>query len=313
MRVLVTGGAGFIGSHLCERLVGDGHKVTVIDNLSNGHIENLKQVEKDVILMRKDILDLGPTELTAGKPEAVYHLACHPRSFSFNDPTRDARVNIESSVMILEACRMTGAKFIFSSNSGIYGDASIVPTPETYPVSDFKTPYDLGKFATEEFAKMYSRNYGLKYTIARFATVYGPRQRIDEERKWHPVVVQFLTSLMRGESPVIFWDGNQTRDFIYVADVVDALVNILTKTSTDNNVFNVSTGIETTMNRLFEVARKVVGSKIEPTRRGMALGDLRRSCYSNDKLRKATGWEPKVSLAEGVKSTYEYLASCAPM
>jgi UDP-glucose 4-epimerase len=309
MRVLITGGAGFIGSHLCERLVRDGHNVTVVDDFSNGHVENLRQVKKDIILVAKDILDIGPTGLSENKPEAIYHLACHPRSFSFNDPIRDARVNVESSVMVLEACRMTGAKFIFSSNSGIYGDASVVPTPESYPISDFKTPYDLGKYATEEFAKMYSRNYGLKYTIARFATVYGPRQRIDEQRRWRPVVVQFLTSLMRGESPTIFWDGNQTRDFIYVTDVVEALVSMMTRASTDDNVFNVSTGIETTMNRLFEVARDVVGSKIEPIRKGMALGDLRRSCYSNDKLKAATGWRPKVSVEDGVRLTYEYLRS----
>jgi len=307
MRVLVTGGAGFIGSHLCEGLVRDGHEVTVVDDLSNGHIENLKRVERDVVLIRNDILDLGPRELAKSKPEAIYHLACHPRSFSFSDPTKDARVNIESSVMVLEACRMTGAKFIFSSNSGIYGDASVVPTPETYPIADFKTPYDLGKYATEEFAKMYSRSYGVKYTIARFATVYGPRQRIDEKRKWHPVVIQFLTTLMRGEKPTIFWDGNQTRDLIYVTDVVEALVIMLTRSSTDNGVFNVSTGVETTMNRLFEVARDVVGSNVEPVRGGMALGDLRRSCYSNDKLKAATGWRPKVSVEEGVRLTYQHL------
>jgi len=309
MKVLVTGGAGFIGSHLCARLVNDGHAVTVVDNFSNGHIGNLKSIERDVVLVRKDLLDISPDELSAGGPEAIYHLACHPRSFSFNDPTMDARVNIESSVMILEACKKTGAKFIFSSNSGMYGDATVVPTPETYPVRDFKTPYDLGKFATEEFARMYSRTYGLKYTIARFATVYGPGQRIDEKRRWHPVVIQFLTSLMRGESPIIFWDGNQTRDFIYVTDVVDALVNMLTKASTDNDMFNVSTGVETSMNRLFEMARKAVGSTIEPIRKGMALGDLRRSCYSNEKLKAATGWRPRVSVEEGVRLTYEHLRS----
>jgi len=309
MKVLVTGGAGFIGSHLCARLVNDGHAVTVVDNFSNGHIGNLKSIERDVVLVRKDLLDISPDELSAGGPEAIYHLACDPRSCSFNDPTMDARVNIESSVMILEACKKTGAKFIFSSNSGMYGDATVVPTPETYPVRDFKTPYDLGKFATEEFARMYSRTYGLKYTIARFATVYGPGQRIDEKRRWHPVVIQFLTSLMRGESPIIFWDGNQTRDFIYVTDVVDALVNMLTKASTDNDMFNVSTGVETSMNRLFEMARKAVGSTIEPIRKGMALGDLRRSCYSNEKLKAATGWRPRVSVEEGVRLTYEHLRS----
>jgi len=309
MKVLVTGGAGFIGSHLCERLVADGHSVTVVDNLSNGYVENLKSVERKILFIRKDLLDLNPAELASEEPDAVYHLACHPRSFSFNDPTRDVRVNIESSVMMLEVCRRAGAKFIFSSNSGIYGDASVVPTPETYPVRDFKTPYDLGKLTTEEFAKMYCSNYGLKYAIARFATVYGPRQRIDEKRKWRPVVVQFLTSLMRGESPVIFWDGNQTRDFIYVTDVVDAIVNMLTKASTDNGVFNVSTGSETTVNRLFEIARETVGSSLEPTRKGMAVGDLRRSCYSNDKLGAATGWKPAISIEEGVRLTYEYLKS----
>jgi len=216
-------------------------------------------------------------------------------------------VNIEAAVSMLEVCRRNNAKFVFSSNSGIYGDASLVPTPETYPASDFKTPYDLGKHATEEFTKLYSRSFGIRYTIARFATVYGPRQRIDEKREWRPVVVQFLTSLIKGESPVIFWDGNQTRDFIYVTDVVDALVNMLTKASTDNDMFNVSTGAETTMNRLFEIARKAVGSTIEPTRKGMALGDLRRSCYSNEKLKAATGWRPKVSVEEGVRLTYEHL------
>jgi UDP-glucose 4-epimerase len=309
MKVLVTGGAGFVGSHLCERLVADGHIVTVIDDLSNGYIENIQLVRSKVTLMQRDILDISPLELASEGFDVVYHLACHPRSFSFKNPTRDVRVNVEAAVSMLEVCRRNNAKFIFSSNSGIYGDASIVPTPETYPVSDFKTPYDLGKYAAEEFAKLYSESFGIKYTIARFATVYGPRQRIDEQREWHPVVIQFLTSLIKGESPVIFWDGNQTRDFIYVGDVVDALVKMLAEGSTDNDVFNVSTGTETTINRLFEIARKVTGSKTEPIRKGMALGDLRRSCYSNDKLKAATGWRPKVSVEEGVRLTYEYLRS----
>jgi len=312
MKVLVTGGAGFVGSHLCERLVADGHIVTVIDDLSNGHIENIQSVRSKVTLMQRDILDISPPELASKGFDVVYHLACHPRSFSFKNPTRDVRVNVEAAVSMLEVCRRNNAKFIFSSNSGIYGDASIVPTPETYPASDFKTPYDLGKYATEEFAKLYSRSFGIRYTIARFATVYGPRQRIDEEREWHPVVIQFLTSLIKGESPVIFWDGNQTRDFIYVTDVVDALVDMLEEPSTDNELFNVATATETTVNRLFEIAAGVVGSDLKPIRKGMAVGDLRRSCYANEKLRVATGWESKVSLAEGVRSTYEYLASCAP-
>jgi len=218
MKILITGGAGFIGSHLAEALLKGEHEVTVLDDLSNGTINNLKAIQGEYTLIEADVAKNGTiTE----KYDTIYHLACWPRSRSFSDPFRDVEVNVNGMVNVLETARKSDAKVIFSSNSGIY-DTSTLPITED-SLDNPKTPYDLNKLTAEKYLELYHRTYGIDYTIFRFATVYGPRQRTSEE--WKPVVIEFIDKLSKGLTPTIYWNGEQTRDFIYVDDIVINLVS----------------------------------------------------------------------------------------
>jgi UDP-glucose 4-epimerase len=216
MRVLISGGAGFIGSHLVDSLVAEGNKVTIIDDLSNGTLNNLSKVRERYTFLRRDVSTPFYKEFPKStNSDVIFHLACFPRSMSFEKPTRDVEVNVNGMVNILELARKTGAKVIFSSNSGIY-DTSKIPINEEVEDTP-KTPYDLNKLTAERYLKLYHETYGVPYTIFRFATVYGPRQRTSPE--WKPVVIEFIDKLSKGQSPTIYWDGEQTRDFINVRDI----------------------------------------------------------------------------------------------
>ena len=213
-RVLVTGGAGFIGSHLVERLVDLNHEVVVLDDLSNGNLQNLKNVREEINLIKQDV----SVPFLLPDLNVIFHLACFPRSRSFENPRRDIEVNVIGMINVLELARKNDAEVIFSSNSGIY-DTSRIPIDENTP-DDPKTPYDLDKLQAENYMKLYGNTYGIEYVIFRFATVYGPRQNVSPE--WKPVVMEFISKVQKRQAPTIYWDGEQTRDFIYVDDIVKA-------------------------------------------------------------------------------------------
>jgi UDP-glucose 4-epimerase len=298
MEILVTGGAGFVGSHLVDRLVTSGHRVTVIDDLSNGTLENLAAVIDEVTFIQKDITSPPETWFAAAPPvfDVIYNLACWPRSRSFTDPKRDVEVNVIGMIHAILLAQDTGARIVFSSNSGIY-DTSTIPIDESTGDNP-KTPYDLDKLQAEEFLKLYGRTFDLDYVIFRFATVYGPRQRTSEE--WKPVVMEFISKLRSGVAPQISWDGEQTRDFVYVKDLVHALMATLGNTRASRQTMILGSGSETSMNTLYSMVSQELGVKLEPRRGPMILGDIARMRYDCRKAEEILRWRPETSLRQGI-------------
>lgn len=306
MKVLVTGGAGFVGSHLVDSLLAGGHEVTIIDDLSNGNLENIAAVRDQVTFIQQDITEAPDTWFTGEAPafDVIYNLACWPRSRSFSDPKRDVEVNVIGMVHAIQLALKSNARVIFSSNSGIY-DTTNIPISEATG-DDPKTPYDLDKLTAEEFLKIYGKAFDLDYVIFRFATVYGPRQRTTEE--WKPVVVEFIDKLKKGVAPSITWDGNQTRDFIFVKDLVRALVAALDSKEAYRETMILGTGVETSMNDLYDSVSRQLGVDIEPVRTPKVLGDIARMRYDCAKAESILGWKASTPLDDGVASIIEFMS-----
>ena len=294
MMVLVTGGAGFIGSHLVERLVSLNHTVYVIDDLSNGFEENLSKIRHKIVLVKHDVSEPFPN----GHPsnlDVIFHLACHPRSLSFQNPYRDVDVNVKGTIHMARIAQESKAKIIFSSNSGIY-DCSKIPVSEQNPDSP-RTPYDLNKLTAENYLKLYD----VSHTIFRFGTVYGPRQRTSQN--WKPVIAEFIDKLSKNRSPTISGDGKQTRDFVYVGDVVDALVKSI-DAETEGPII-LGSGVETSINKLYEMISKALGVNTLPTFSPSPQGEIMRMRYDCKKARDVLNWKAKNSLKEGIAKTLE--------
>jgi len=292
MRVVVTGGAGVIGSSLVDALVARGDDVTVVDNLATGKRENLNEAAR---FLEQDI-----RELEALDAAIVFHLAAQADvNTSVQRPAYDAEVNVLGTVRVLEAARRAGAKVVFSSTGGaIYGDVERPAAEETprLPVS----PYGIAKLAGEEYLGGWNRIHGTHHVVLRFANVYGPRQDSGLEGG---VVAIFLERMATGEPTAIFGDGGQTRDFVYVGDVVDAL---LAAAAREGGVFNVGTGEETSVNRLHELCRRVSGVEEQPRYGEARLGDARRSVLDVSLAARELGWRPQVSLEDGLRRTWEW-------
>ncbi|ABQ46437.1 NAD-dependent epimerase/dehydratase [Thermotoga petrophila RKU-1] len=303
MNVLVTGGAGFIGSHVVDKLIENGYGVIVVDNLSSGKVENLN---RNALFYEQSIEDEEMMEriFSLHRPEYVFHLAAQASvAISVREPVRDAETNIIGSLVLLEKSIKHGVKkFIFSSTGGaIYGEnVKVFPTPETetpHPIS----PYGIAKYSIEMYLEFFAREYGLKYTVLRYANVYGPRQDPYGEAG---VVAIFTERMLRGEEVHIFGDGEYVRDYVYVDDVVRA--NLLAMEKGDNEVFNIGTGRGTTVNQLFKLLKEITGYDKEPVYKPPRKGDVRKSILDYTKAKEKLGWEPKIPLEEGLKLTVEY-------
>jgi UDP-glucose 4-epimerase len=201
---------------------------------------------------------------------------------------------------VLEVARRSDAKLVFTSNSGIYGDPSYLPMDEQHPIN-CKTPYDVNKYASELHMRAYQRQYGLATVACRLATVYGPRQRVNEKLGWRPVVATFLERVAKGKRPTIFGDGEQTRDLIYVRDVVDGLVKAFHSNDANGEVFNLGSGTETSINSVLRKICEILGKDIEPERQSPSVGDIRRMCCSNLKAKKTFGFKIKYPLDTALK------------
>lgn len=296
--VLVTGGTGFIGSHVVEELVDRGYSVTVLTHShSRGNLWNVIDQVKLIVA------DISRTAWLSEVPRArtVIHLACNQRSFSFRRPQRDVSVNLMGSVNVLEYARKHDARIIFSSNSGIYG--ACVQAKEDDPVN-CSTPYDVDKYSAELMMRAYKDQYGIKSTVLRFATIYGPRQRINEKKGWMPVVATFAANLLLGRPITIFGDGLQTRDLVFVKDVPDALLRAM-HYSAEFDIFNLSSGREMKIVEIFELVSRFVGVKVRPAHAPSSPGDIRRMSYSNEKIRRELGWKPRTSPEEGIRLTVD--------
>ena len=302
MKVLITGGAGFIGSHIAEACLALGHEVMVVDDLSSGKPGNLPG---EIPLRVADITDAGAMENIFNDfgPEAVSHHAAQINvRRSVEDPLFDARVNISGLISLAElSIRHKVKRFIFSSSGGAaYGEQSQFPAPEDHPAYPL-SPYGVSKLAGERYLHYYRKEWGLNCSILRYSNVYGPRQDPHGEAG---VVAIFSTMILNGEQPLINGDGLQTRDYIYVDDVVSANITVL-KDEVDG-VFNVGTGKETTVNELFHKLRDVSGKTVEEVHGPAMRGEQKRSSIDPSLLGRRSGWAPGVDLDEGLKRTFLY-------
>ena len=308
MKALVTGGAGFIGSHIQDRLVELGHEVAVLDNLRSGKRENLNS---EVKFYEVDITNVEKVRetLVDFSPEVVFHLAAQNEvGYSMEHPYEDQNMNIVGMMNLLEGCRGAGVKKVVYSNTGgaLYGEVvdSDLPILEDLPIKRPTSFYGASKLGAETYLKLYGNLYGLNWVSLRYANVYGPRQDGNKEAG---IVAIFTSKLLKGEQPVINGDGRHTRDYIYVGDVVEA--NIKALDFEDNDYFNISTGVETSNKRVFEVIEDSVKSGFAIHYGPERPGDPVRNALSPIKARDVLGWEAKVGFEGGVKKTVEYYKS----
>lgn len=301
MKILVTGGAGFIGSHVVDAYIKEGHTVIIVDNLVTG---NKKNIHSEARFYPCDIADFSRLLeiFEKEKPDIVNHHAAQMNvRRSLENPLFDAQVNIIGLLHVLSCSVKTSVKkFVFISSGGaIYGNASEIPTPETAPALPL-SPYGLSKYTGEQYVQLYASLYTLPFTILRYANVYGPRQNPEGEAG---VVALFTDKILRGEQPTIFGDGEQTRDYISVADVVTA--NILALEKGVNGIFNIGTGKQTSVNTLFLLLQKEAGFSKKSLYGAEISGEVRHGALAIFHAKKQLGWEPKISLSHGLSITLE--------
>jgi len=307
LKVLVTGGAGFIGSHVANALIERGHDVVVLDDLSTGHVEYLPAKAR---FYQMSVGSPWLDELfRIEKPGAVLHQAAQASvQQSVKDPVFDASVNVIGTTTLLQASATHGVRrFLYASTGGaLYGDADVTPTPEDYPTFPV-SPYGASKLAAEVYLRTFHALDGLSYAALRYANVYGPRQDPHGEAG---VVAIFARRLLRGDAARINGDGKQTRDFVYVSDVAEA--NLLALESDAVGSFNVGTGIETDINRIFTLLKQFTNSS-QPEEHGPARpGEQRRSTVDSSKIRSVMGWHPRTSLEAGLRTTVQYFRETLP-
>ena len=300
---MVSGGAGFIGSHIVDALLARGDEVHVLDDLSTGEPGNLNPGAQ---FHELDVRTPEAAELIASlKPDAICHHAAQMSvSRSVREPVFDAGVNIIGGLNLLEAARGAGSRFIFASTGGaLYGDAEVLPTPETQPAWPV-SPYGVSKLAFEHYLHCYRAQHGLSYTTLRYANVYGPRQNPHGEAG---VVAIFCKALLADRVPTINGDGDQTRDYVYVADVVQA--NLLALDCDEVGHFNVGTGRQTDVNQLYGLIADSLGVSTEPEHGPARPGDQLTSALDSTLIGTRLGWRPAVSLEEGVAATAAWFRS----
>lgn len=304
MKIIVTGGAGFIGSHLSEACLAAGHEVTIIDDLSSGRNENVPSAA------RFEQLDIRSPEAAAlvieTAPDVLIHHAAQMNvRVSVDKPAYDADINVLGFINLLEAARQVGTRrVIFASSGGtVYGEPEQLPCGEDQPLLPV-CPYGVSKLAGEQYLYYYSRCYGIGYTALRYANVYGPRQDPHGEAG---VVAIFCRKLIAGDDPVIYGDGEQTRDYVYVGDVVRANMAAIEK-NYDGGV-NIGTGKETSVNYLAERIIVSLGSDNTPSHEAARLGEVQRSALDVTLAGEVLGWEPLTSLDEGLVATIEFFRS----
>ena len=301
MNILVTGGAGLIGSHIADACIGAGHAVSIIDNLSMGKKEN---INPKATFHHCDIRDEKIRSIfEQGRFEAVFHLAAQMDvRKSVEDPIFDASTNILGTLNLLEQCKKFGVKkFIFASTGGaIYGEQDYFPADEAHPLRPL-SPYGITKLAVEKYLFYYKEVFGLQFIALRFANIYGPRQNPHGEAG---VVAIFTAKMLAGQQSVINVDGKQTRDYTYVDDVVKA--NMFALTYNHSGFFNVGTGIETDVNALFTILNNATGGHCKELHAEAKKGEQMRSVLDYSLIKTTFGWKPSVTLKEGLERTVEF-------
>lgn len=300
MKILVTGGAGFIGSHITDGLAANGHDVVVVDNLSSGNMANVNPACK---FYQADIKDRDLGGIFAGeRPQVVIHHAAQVDvQKSVDNPVVDAMVNIVGTVNLLDCCVRHGVgKIIYASSAAVYGTPLYLPIDENHLVVPISN-YGISKHTPEHYIKVYNEMHGLAYTVLRYANVYGPRQGTVGEGG---VICIFANKFLAGKSPVIYGDGSQTRDFIYVADIVNANLHALNRG--DGLIINIGSGVKTSVNELSGQFKSLLASSIDAVYAVPRPGDIEHSVFDIARAKAELGWQPQWSLPDGLRETVEF-------
>lgn len=311
-RFLVTGGAGFIGSHLCEALVARGDRVRVLDDLSSGRRENLEPLGVGAVgsgaaveLMEADVADESAIAAAVAGVDGIFHEAAQvsvPQSVE--RPIRSVDVNALATLRLLEAARGAGVgRMVFAGSSAAYGDSETLPKHEALPVNPL-SPYAVGKVAGEQLMRIYGQLHGMRTVTLRYFNVFGPRQVDDSP--YTGVIAIFARALLSGSAPKIFGDGEQTRDFTFVANVVQANLRAMDGDAPRGAVYNVGGGVRISINQLYGRLAEIAGSDLVPTYEPARVGDVKHSLASLDAIRADLGYEPTVSWEEGLVPTFEW-------
>ncbi len=306
MIVLITGGTGFIGSNLSKRLISKGMEVRIIDNLSTGKMENIKDIKEGVSLTIGDILNVDLLEKVVRSIDYVVHLAAITSvQKSIENPDLTYEVNVEGTRHVLEFSKRCGVKrVVFASSCAVYGNPTILPVSEESELSPL-SPYSESKIRGEELCLQYLRD-GLDVVVLRFFNVFGPKQHASSP--YSGVISSFINKILNGEKPLIYGDGEQTRDFIYVDDVVHAIEKALFSNALKYRVYNIGRGESFSVNQIFEIIREISNFKGEPGFREPRKGEVRHTLADISRAKEYLGWRPEVNLKDGLKRTFEYMA-----
>ena len=307
---LVTGGAGFIGSHLAEELVRRGHRVRVADSLITGNRRNLSHIP-GVDFLEGDLADVSVAQRAVAGMDYVLHQAAIPSvPRSVKDPITSNRANIDASLNVLVAARDAGVKrLVYAGSSSAYGNTPTLPKREDMPAHPL-SPYALQKLVAEQYGQMFTALYGFEVVTIRYFNVFGPRQ--DPGSPYSGVISLFATALLEGRQPTIYGDGEQTRDFTYVANVVDGVLRACEANGASGEVINVATGGRISLNQLLRVMNGIVGTNLQAIYKEERAGDVKDSQADITKAKRLLGYEPTVSLEEGLKHTLKWCRSERP-
>jgi nucleoside-diphosphate-sugar epimerase len=305
LRYVVTGGAGFIGSNIVDELVRRNHDVVVLDNLSTGKEENLKEVRKKIDFRHQSISDLSAVQSACKGADYVIHLAALasvPRSVE--NPLETNGVNIDGTLNVLLAARDAKVRrFVFAASSSAYGEAPGLPKTETMPPLPI-SPYGVTKYVGELYAQVFGRVYGLENASVRFFNVFGPRQ--DPTSQYSGVLSRFMLAVIQGQQPVVYGDGEQSRDFTYVDNVVDETLRACEAKGASGLVFNGGTGTRITLNEVLTVLGKIARKKLQPTYEPPRAGDIRDSQADISLASNVLGYKPRINFEEGLKRTWQW-------
>jgi nucleoside-diphosphate-sugar epimerase len=303
-RYLVTGGAGFIGSHLTEELVRRGEQVRVVDSLITGKRHNLAHIP-GVEFIEADLADPAVAQRAVAGVDYVLHQAAIPSvPRSVQDPMTSHRANVDAALNVLIAARDAGVKrVVYAGSSSAYGNAPTLPKVETMPAAPL-SPYALQKFMAEEYCRLFTQLYGLETVTTRYFNVFGPRQ--DPSSPYSGVISLFISALVEGRQPTIYGDGEHTRDFTYVANVVDGVLRACHAPKASGEVINVATGGRISLNDLFRTIKDLTGARVAPTYAEPRAGDVKDSQADISKAGRILGYRPTVDLQDGLKKTVEW-------
>lgn len=301
-RILVTGGAGFIGSHLVDRLSPE-NEVIVLDNLPSGSMSNLEKSKDRITFTKGDILDKALLKDIVAEVEFVFHLAANVGNIrSIEDPYFDMEVNIKGTLNLLEACLNSNIKrFVYTSSGAIFGEAKYLPIDEVHPLNP-ESPYAVSKLAAEKYCFAFHKVHGVPTTALRYFNVYGPRQ---EGSEYANVIPIFLNKAAKGEHLIIFGDGKQTRDFVFVGDVVKANILAATQSLAVGETFNIATGKQTSIEEIASMVSQISSREIPVIHADPRAGEVRHSLANIEKAHKMLGYSPETNLKEGLLLTWK--------